>query len=215
MGALWYSIALVWVGPMLLGLNLGFKPWRVGSKAHSVGTLLIAGVLAAVALPAAYPAIGPAAFGVFGGAFAVALLLAKFARAYIDPQVVSAAALGAFLVHALIDGATLFSFGTSPAVGTALAIDRVALGLFAWLSLRPRFGTKMALVALFLIGVATLVGYGFAGLVSSSVSEPGFVAGLQCLLTGLVFYLALGHQHDGIEKKMPRKVTPAQHGVSH
>jgi hypothetical protein len=195
MTALWLSLALPLVAPVAAALPWLPTTWRARfPQLHAWGVAAIAVVLIAVVLPGTYQQLGVLALGLAALPPLALAGLQRALRGSLDPDLLVAATLGALLLHAMIDGVALFSFGAKPSFGWALALDRLALGGFVWTTTRARLGRVAALLALAAVAVATVGGYALAAQVVAALGDPRNIAGFQALVSGLVGYIAFSHR---------------------
>lgn len=124
----------------------------------------------------------------------------------IDPRLpLTMMALAGFFIHAMADGASLYSFGDGiqQSWGFILILDRMAVGFFVWVlvgtlnipqDLQP-YQTYFAWLALVLLCVATALGYFMMQYVVQIVTDPLILGSIQSVLAGLVLQLVLGNRH--------------------
>jgi zinc transporter ZupT len=126
--------------------------------------------------------------------------------------VVMLAAVG-LTIHAVIDGVALlpqlgnetdsqvFLFGSQLAIGVIL--HRLPVGMAIWWSVRPTFGTPVALLTFALIIAATATAYWF-GAPIIEIAETRSLAYFQAFVAGsLVHVVAFGISHDHSAEPLP------------
>ncbi len=122
--------------------------------------IAVAALLAFEVIPEAWAASGPAA----GAAALLGVSAAYFAhRLGIDGDTAGAAGAAALALHGMADGVALAVAGDS-ALGAAVALHSVPVGLTAWRFGHHHFGPRAATGLLLSAVVGTLLGYGMGGL---------------------------------------------------
>lgn len=222
MKALILSIVIPFLGPVVDGLTvLRWRPrlWAKSKEAatnngislkhwsrlggHYLMIVLVAVAFLSLVIPSNYRDIGLWSVVLTLGTLALAEVVsrqwgaksaAKEAAALGQEMVLGATAAG-FLVHALADGAALFSFaGTNGvAMGPAIIVDRFATGVLVWGMIAGRYGAVRALLALALVGVATALGYGLMEYVSLAVGNRAFIGVIQSALAGFILFMVFNH----------------------
>jgi len=193
-----------------VALLLGPFVYELGRARPTIRQLLdglifitIAGIVCVYIIPGAIAAGGllAIAFLVVGLAFPV-VLESRFHDAIPKAHgfIVLLAALG-MVVHAALDGIALAP-GSDEGVAWAgnylaasVILHRVPVGMAIWWSLRPSFGTPVAIAAFAVIIAATSVAYLSAGPLTALAGAPG-VAWFQAFVAGsLVHIVAFGVSH--------------------
>lgn len=110
-------------------------------------------------------------------------------------------ALLGLVLHSLGDGAALSPAGASGhahALGLAVALHSVPVGLVVWWLMFPVFGAGPPLAALLAMCAGTIAGYAYGISLSHLLGEQGW-AWLQALVAGSILHVAFGrpHLHDG------------------
>ena len=102
-------------------------------------------------------------------------------------------------LHALTDGAAIgagrtyvHSSGNLLALGVLL--HRIPIGLTIWWFVRPRYGTRVALFLLALIGVGTCIGFALAPAILVPLSTGG-LALFQAFVAGSLLHIVLHRSH--------------------
>lgn len=136
----------------------------------------------------------------------------------VDPRLpLTMMALAGFLIHAMADGASLYSFGDGlqPTWGPALLLDRIAVGFFVWVlvlglelpeELKP-FQRLFGWTALLFLCLATTLGYFMMQYVVQIVTDPLILGTIQSVLAGVVLQLILGHRHAHGQPPLPQTRT--------
>ena len=172
------ALVLVMVGG-LLAFHL------VPHAIEEAGLLAIAGLLVGLGLPVFLEYRGGEAARRAHGA---ALLLA----------------LGGLSVHAAIDGVALaVAGGVAPvALGTAVVLHRVPMGLLLWSRARHTFGVRAAVVLIAVLVVATLIGFALGPPVQEALQGAG-VGVFQALVAGSLAHV-LVHRPERPQGRGPR-----------
>ena len=171
-----------------------------------VTLILVALAFLAFVIPANYQNLGPWSLALTMGALisarAVALVTGR--RGAASPvaergggeDMLLTVAMAGFLVHALADGAALFSFGgpSTLVVGPAIVIDRCSMGTLVWAMVAPRLGRGLGFLAVGALSLTTWAGYELMEFVAGVVANPTLLGVIQSLLAGTVLELALFHQ---------------------
>ncbi len=195
MSTLTFSIILSLVGPVLgmLGCRLPPGKWSETLDRWTLGLMGIA------IITSAWPRSGSNLTAWYGIAtlltIGTAAYFAMQSKRKVDSDLVVATAIGTFLIHALVDGAALFSFGDTAVFGPAIAADRFALGLFTWRLLHNRIGALLTVGVATLIAIATWGGYAGATVVMGLLGADSIKLPFQLALTGALTYLVLDHRH--------------------
>lgn len=105
-------------------------------------------------------------------------------------------ALLGLALHALMDGAGLAGSqaGASSNLGLAIVLHRFGVGLVLWLILKPAFGTRVAVAALLLISVVTVLGY-FTSEMLLPLAGRNTVLVIQALIIGTIVHSLLHREH--------------------
>ncbi|MEO1245817.1 MAG: hypothetical protein AAFX56_09080 [Pseudomonadota bacterium] len=194
----------------IVALLLGPFVYEFGRRRPTLRQLLdglvfitIAGIVCIHIIPEAISVGGAVAivFLLFGLAFPV-VLEQRFHDAV--PQahgfILLLAALG-MTVHAALDGIALLPAGDAAGwedhqLAASVILHRLPVGMAIWWSLRPNFGSPLALAAFVLIIVVTALAYFIAGPVVA-LAEAESVAWFQAFVSGsLVHVVAFGVSHD-------------------
>lgn len=193
-----------------LALLLGPFVYEFGRKRPTVRQLLdglifitIAGIVCVHIIPEAIAAGGlvAIAFLLVGLAFPV-ILESRFHDAIPKAHgfIVLLAALG-MVVHAMLDGIALVpdpdtgSAWAGSSLAASVVLHRLPVGMAIWWSLRPNFGTPIALAAFAVIIAATSIAYLSAGPLIEFASAPS-LAWFQAFVAGsLVHIVAFGVSH--------------------
>ncbi len=118
------------------------------------------------------------------------------------------------VLHAALDGAALAAnqhgmhehLTEGWSLPLAILLHRVPVGLLIWWSVRPQFGSKIAVTILAAIGAATFVGHGLSRFLLPLSVGP--VSGIIfSLLAGGLLHVVMDHRHQG--KHGGIRVSPA------
>jgi hypothetical protein len=138
-------------------------------------------------------------------ALVIGLLLPFAVESLGDPdrgaghKLAAAVGLAALAVHALLDGVALAAPGQGAEAGTLLAtavlLHRLPMGMAIWWLVRPRYGTRGALLALGVIVVTSVAGFAGSSAVPELFEGRGWLL-LQSLLLGALMHV-VAHQSTG------------------
>lgn len=191
------SILALLLGPLVYGLS---RENRVARQIlDGFIFITIAGIICVNIIPESLA---------IGGTIAVIFLLLGIAFPFVVEHgfhsalheahvvVLLLAALG-LVIHAIIDGIALL-----PAQGSDLAhaviLHRLPVGMAIWWSLRPSFGTPIAVAAIVMISIATALSY-ILGAPVVELAEAQSLAMVQAFVAGsLIHIVAFGitHEHE-------------------
>ncbi len=192
------SLAALALGPLLYVLGTkrdGVREGLDGFVFVSIAGLVIFHVIPEVMEVAGMWALGFAALGLFGP-----LVFERYIKKLASEAHALALILGMLgtILHGLIDGMALSSSTGFGALGLAVLVHRLPVGLAVWWLLKPRNGLKPALTVLIGIGVATIVGFSLAEGSADRVHSFGAMC-FQALVAGsllhVVFHLSHGTHH--------------------
>lgn len=192
------SLAALALGPLLYVLGTkrdGVREGLDGFVFVSIAGLVIFHVIPEVMEVAGMWALGFAALGLFGP-----LVFERYVKKLAREAHALALVLGMLgtVLHGLIDGMALSSSTGFGALGLAVLVHRLPVGLAVWWLLKPQKGLKAALTVLISIGVATIVGYSLAEGSVDRVHGFGAMC-FQALVAGsllhVVFHLSHGTRH--------------------
>lgn len=144
----------------------------------------LAGLVLLQLVPHGWEVLGPVALGLFGAGVAGVLAL-EWAqhRGGRGAGFVDATAVGALVVHHLVDGIGLALAATSPSLGLAVVLHAVPAALVGWRLGVERGGTPLGWAVIGAMVGSTAVGYGL-GLLGSAVVAERLAIGASCLLGG-------------------------------
>ena len=119
--------------------------------------------------------------------------------------------LGLFL-HALVDGAALLAEHDAGAnlLSFGIVLHRLPVGLTLWWLIVPRYGQRMAMLALAFMMASTLIGYGYGQYLLSHLSESGLLW-FQALVAGSILHVVFHRPHLE-HSRMPRSLWPERFG---
>lgn len=189
------SLAALALGPLLYVIGTrraGVREGLDGFVFVSIAGLVIFHVIPEVMEVAGMWALGFAALGLFGP-----LVFERYVKKLAREAHALALVLGMLgtVLHGMIDGMTLSSSTGFGALGLAVLVHRLPVGLAVWWLLKPQKGLKAALTVLISIGVATIVGFSLAEGSADRVHSFGAMC-FQALVAGsllhVVFHLSHG-----------------------
>ncbi len=175
--------------------------WSWWRQAERLGALAFYGLFTGAALAL----LGPSAWQVLGAAMLVpvacgivfgAVIAVGTRRHSVGGELFGAFGVGLLLVHSLVDGAALFSFGEPSArqlLAPMLIADRLALGLMTWTILRRTYGVTAGWLGLTLHVLALAVGYELVSSLEVLASTTNLLWWLNALLLGL--WIGHGAEH--------------------
>lgn len=158
--------------------------------------IVVVGVVGFAVMPWAYSTIGwPAIPALVGGALFASLL-------HRIPGLAGGGAwlaIGALLLHALVDGAALAAPGGhdhDPPLVAAVLVHTLPVGVATWRIVKRRSGTWAAAGVLAATGACTTIGFWTTTTVTPAADNPA-TALLLCVLAGALLHV-LGHlrRHD-------------------
>lgn len=194
----------------VIALVLGPFLYALGQRQPSARQVLdgfifitIAGIVCVDIIPHAIETGGAAAiaFLLLGLAFPV-VLERNFRKVlpHAHEVVLVLAAVG-LVIHAAIDGIALLPLGGSDNVlhnnlAIGVILHRLPVGMAIWWSVRPNFGTPVAIAVFAVLIAATAAAY-FLGAPIAALASTGSVAWFQAFVAGsLVHIVAFGISHD-------------------
>ena len=193
------SIALLAVGPLLSKL-LQKKP-KILRWLDRITFIAIIAVLFLHVIPESFEYAGNSVLLLLILGFSLPTLAEKAlhkAAETVHLVTLSIGMLG-LIIHGLLDGlsltenSTLLSQGTLPAL---VILHRLPVGLLIWSLLRPSFGRTIAIFTLFLVGLASFVGFSL-GQHFAYLLHGIYFSLLEALVTGAILHVVLfrGHVH--------------------
>lgn len=120
-----------------------------------------------------------------------------------------ALAIVGLVLHSLGDGAALIAedIHTHGALGLAIAIHSVPVGLVVWWLLYPVFGAWLPALALVAMCIGTVVGYTFGVTVAAFLGMDGW-AWFQALIAGSILHVIFGRPHLDEDTAHHHSVAP-------
>ena len=116
-------------------------------------------------------------------------------------------ALLGLVIHSLFDGVVLAGAGghdhAAEALGLAVVLHRLPVGLVAWWLVRPRYGTKTALSILAVIAFGTVLGWLLGGRLMGGVPETAGAV-VQAFVGGSLVHVLLHPTEHAVE---PHPIT--------
>jgi hypothetical protein len=183
-GPLWYLLARR--RPALLSFLDGFV------------LVSISGLVLLEVLPEAFGEGGAWSLGFVAlGLFGPTALEHGLARARRGAHLLALGlAIVGLVLHSLGDGAALIAEAahTHGALGLAIAIHSVPVGLVVWWLLYPVFGAWLPALALVAMGMGTVIGYLFGVTVAGLLGAQGW-AWFQALIAGSILHVIFGRPH--------------------
>lgn len=200
MSLLLLSIAVLWTAPWIYGQIR--RRERVQHLAQRAMVVLICGLVLLSILPESIRLVGWGAVLLVVVGMALPSLVERLWHklAVTVHWVPLAIGLFGLALHASLDGAAFVDpehHGHTHlhALPVAVVFHRFFEGLFIWLFLRPRFGTKVAASALGLISVFSLIGYFAGDYYFHSLEDAAPFGFFQALVAGSLLHLLID-QHD-------------------
>lgn len=202
------SLVALALGPLLHVVGTRHRGVREGLDGFvfvSIAGLVFFHVIPEVMETTGSWAIGFAAIGLFGP-----LIFERYIKKLASEAHALALILGmaGTVLHGMIDGMALSSSTGFGALGLAVLVHRLPVGLAVWWLLKPQKGLKAAVAVLSAIGLATIVGYGVAeGAAAHINSFPAQC--FQALVAGSLLHVVFHLSHrmkpiaGGIAKHAP------------
>ncbi len=185
--------------PALLGFLDGFVLF-------SISGLILLDVLPEAFELGGYATLGFVLLGLLGPTLMEQLLTHARREAHLFALSV---AIGGLMLHALGDGAALSPAGGigHGALGIAIAIHSVPVGLAVWWLLFPVFGVWLPSLAIAGMCVITLLGYGYGVSLSTLLGGQGW-AWFQALIAGSILHVVFGRPHLDDHAAHQKSVPP-------
>lgn len=105
-------------------------------------------------------------------------------------------ALGGLVLHAMADGAGLAPgpAAASDALGVAVVIHSIPVGLMVWWLVAPALGQRWAAWSIAAMALATVAGYGLGAGLNQFLGEQA-TAWMQALIAGSILHVVFGRPH--------------------
>jgi zinc transporter ZupT len=195
--ALIASFFSLFVGPLVYQT---FGPMRRTDKiVTGIVMTVVAGTILLEVLPTAYQSIGLVALALCILGFSGPTIIEKTFKKAADTthKLTSLLGISGLLVHAFMDGIVIQSAQATDANGLSLAIilHRLPVGLTIWWLLKPLLGERYALVTLFLMGIATLLGYA-SSVATSNYQDSTFFSVIQAFIAGSLLHVVIHKPHS-------------------
>lgn len=190
------TIAALLSGPLLYAAARGrpaLTRWLDRFVLAAVAALVLIEVLPGVFSGGGWIAALFLAAGLLGPTAVEHLLSRARREAHLAALILAVAGL---VLHSLGDGAALSpaSGHASLALGTAVALHSVPVGLLVWWLIAPVFGARLAMAALVVMCGGTIAGYALGVPLSDLLGERGW-EWLQALVAGTILHVAFGRPH--------------------
>lgn len=193
------ACAALLVGPLVAGAVPAGSRARLGLDA--VVAVLVGLLCLGLLLPHAVEALGLTALLVA----ALALGLPEAARRLRPSQhrAWDLVGLGLLALHDAVDGAALAAVeaGLGPALGLAIALHRLPVGLVVYQHARAAGGRRVGWGAVVLLVVATVLGYAAGGSVDLA-ARPWLAGALEAAVAGLLLHVVVEHVGHLLEARL-------------
>lgn len=191
LGYLIASIAVLGAAPLLHRLRAWSR--RTTTIVDATVAALTALLIGFEVLPECFEAIGSLALLAAGVGVMIPLLAERRVRS-VAHRAAPLLAAGALALHAATDGLAIASahgatHGHSHGLEWAVIMHRLPLGLALWWLLRPK-GRALAIAALVLVGLSTVLGFGVGAAALPALSHSGLIL-FQAFASGLLLHVLL------------------------
>lgn len=187
------SLVALMIGPLVYGLLSTRHNWLHLIDGFIFVTMV--GLVVTGIMPEAYEQGGGWVFGfAILGLLLPSLSERSFRRFRYQTHVIALVlGLTGLLIHAMADG-TALADGGDKLLSWGVLLHRFPIGLTIWWFLRPNYGTRFAAATLVLIGVGTVLGFGLAPQVATTLSLRG-MAWFQAFVAGSLLHVVFHRPH--------------------